>query len=113
MAWNVQVLEITDEHGHGIDKYRKVANSDDEGELHPLCEHQHDSIDEANHCPEALAKTVEITGIPDGSNADRAAMLEAEAEQMLTEAAQLKDQHKASNTWNRDTDSSAIAPSLW
>jgi len=75
MAWKVQVLEITDEHGHGIDKYRKVANSSDEGGMHPLCEHQHDSIDEADHCPEALAKTVEITGVPDGSNADRAVLL--------------------------------------
>lgn len=98
MAWLVQVLEITDEHGQGTDKYRKVARSDEEGGMHPLCEHQHDSIDEADHCPEALAKTVEITGVPDGSNADRAAMLEAEAEQMLAEAAQLKDQAEASNT---------------
>ncbi|MBW4578773.1 MAG: hypothetical protein KME42_04260 [Tildeniella nuda ZEHNDER 1965/U140] len=95
MVWNVQVLEITDEHGHGIDKYRRVANSSDEGGMHPLCEHQHDSIDEADHCPEALAKTVEITGIPDGSNANRAAQLEAEAEQLLAEAAQLKEQDKA------------------
>jgi hypothetical protein len=98
MAWNVQVLEITDEHGHGTDKYRKVANSDGEGGMHPLCEHQHDSIDEAENCPEALAKTVEITGVPDGSNADRAALLEAEAEQMLAEAAQLKGQDEASKT---------------
>lgn len=95
MVWNVQVLEITDEHGHGIDKYRRVANSSDEGGMHPLCEHQHDSIDEADHCPDALAKTVEITGVPDGSHADRAAQLEAEAEQLLAEAAQLKEQDKA------------------
>lgn len=95
MAWNVQVLEITDEHGHGTDKYRKVAHSDEEGGMHPLCEHQHDSIDAAAHCPEALAKTVEITGVPDGSNADRAALLEAEAAQMLAEAAQLKAQAEA------------------
>ncbi|MBD2036840.1 hypothetical protein H6F76_17670 [Leptolyngbya sp. FACHB-321] len=98
MAWMVQVLEITDEHGHGTDKYRKVANSDGEGGMHPLCEHQHDSIDEADKCPEALAKTEEITGIPDGGNADRAAQLEAEAERMLAEAAQLKAQDEASET---------------
>lgn len=98
MAWIVQVLEITDEHGQGTDKYRKVANSNDEGGMHPLCEHQHDSIDEAENCPEALAKTVEITGVSDGSNADRAALLEAEAEQMLAEAAHLKEQDEASKT---------------
>ncbi|XGV98902.1 MAG: hypothetical protein ACAF41_08160 [Leptolyngbya sp. BL-A-14] len=95
MVWNVQVLEITDEHGHGIGKYRRVANSSDEGGMHPLCDHQHDSIDEAEHCPDALAKTVEITGVPDGSHADRAAQLEVEAEQLLAEAAQLKEQDKA------------------
>jgi hypothetical protein len=98
MTWIMQVLEITDEHGHGTDKYRKVANSDEEGGMHPLCEHQHDSIDEADQCPEALAKTVEITGVPDGSHADRAAQLEAEAEQMLAEAAQLKGQGEAPKT---------------
>ena len=98
MAWIVQVLEITDEHGHGTDKYRKVANSNEEGGMHPLCDHQHDSFDEAENCPEALAKTEEITGISDGSNTDRAAMLEAEAEQLLAEAAQLKAQDEASKT---------------
>ncbi len=98
MAWLVQVLEITDEHGHGTDKYRQVANSDEEGGMHPLCEHQHDSINEAENCPEALAKTVEITGVPDGSNADRAALLEAEAAQLLAEAAQLKGQDETSKT---------------
>ncbi|HEY9895100.1 MAG TPA: hypothetical protein V6D34_06770 [Candidatus Sericytochromatia bacterium] len=98
MTWLVQVLEITDEHGHGTDKYRQVARSDGEGGMHPLCEHQHDSIDEAENCPEAIAKTEEITGIPDGGSADRAAQLEAEAERMLAEAAQLKEQDEASKT---------------
>ena len=98
MTWLVQVLEITDEHGHGTDKYRQVARSDGEGGMHPLCEHQHDSIDEAENCPEAIARTEEITGIPDGGSADRAAQLEAEAERMLAEAAQLKEQDEASKT---------------
>ncbi|MBD2034458.1 hypothetical protein H6F76_05335 [Leptolyngbya sp. FACHB-321] len=90
------MLKITNEHGHDTDKYRQVALSDGEGGMYPLCEHQHDSMDETENCPEALARTEAMAGVSDGGHADRVTQLEVEAAQLLAEAAQLKGQEDAS-----------------
>lgn len=54
MAWWIQVLEIADQDGKGIGKYRLTATSDEDGGgPYGLCPHQHDTIDEAQDCLEA------------------------------------------------------------
>jgi hypothetical protein len=54
MAWWIQVLEIADDQGQGTGKYRLTATSDEDGGgPYGLCEHEHDSIEEAQNCPEA------------------------------------------------------------
>lgn len=56
MVWWIKVLEIADDKGKGIGKYRSTATSDEDGGgPYGLCEHEHDSIEEAKECPEAKA----------------------------------------------------------
>ena len=54
MAWWIQVLQIADDRGCGVGKYRLTAKSDEDGGgPYGLCEHRHDSREEAQNCPEA------------------------------------------------------------
>ncbi len=56
MAWWIQVLELADEQGKGIGKFRLTAKSDEDGGgPHGLCKHEHETIDEAQDCPDAIA----------------------------------------------------------
>lgn len=58
MAWWIQVLEIADDQGKGTGKYRLTAKSDEDGGgPYGLCEHQHDSIEEAKNCSEAQTES--------------------------------------------------------
>jgi hypothetical protein len=54
MAWRIMVLEIADQNGKGTGKYQLTAKSDEDGGgPHGLCDHEHDSIEEAQNCPKA------------------------------------------------------------
>lgn len=64
MVWWVKTLEIADESGKGTGKYRRVAKSDEGGGTHGLCEHCHDSVEEAQACEEARKNEGPVTGIP-------------------------------------------------
>lgn len=56
MVWWIRVQEIADEHGVGTGKWRRTATSDEDGGgPWGLCDHAHDSKDEAYECPEAAA----------------------------------------------------------
>ena len=57
MAWWIQVFQIADAQGKGTGKYRLTAKSDEDGGgPYGLCEHEHDSIEEAQNCPQARAE---------------------------------------------------------
>ena len=57
MAWWIMVQEIADDQGNGTGKYRLTAKSDEDGGgPYGLCEHEHNSIEEAQNCPEARAE---------------------------------------------------------
>lgn len=54
MAWWIRTLEIADNEGKGTGRYRLTATSDEDGGgPYGLCEHEHDSIEEAQNCPDA------------------------------------------------------------
>lgn len=56
MVWWIKVLEIAVS-GVGIGKYRLTATSDEDGGgPYGLCEHEHDTPEEARNCPEARAQ---------------------------------------------------------
>lgn len=54
--WFQRVLEIADASGVGIGKFRMTMRSDEpiQGPF-GLCEHEHESVVDAEQCPEALA----------------------------------------------------------
>jgi hypothetical protein len=55
MAWWIQPLEIAVD-GRGIGKFRLTARSDEDGGgPYGLCNHEHDTAEEAQNCPEARA----------------------------------------------------------
>jgi hypothetical protein len=65
MTWYTQTLEIADEKGNGINKFRHTARSDDPtSEIIGLCEHEHDTQDDAYTCPTAIINEGMVTGIP-------------------------------------------------
>jgi hypothetical protein len=70
MVWIVKVLGIADDEGNPIGKYRLTARSDEiasdqlYGTPYGLCEHEHDTIEEAGNCPDARREADIITGIP-------------------------------------------------
>lgn len=67
--WIVEVLEIAEEVSRdGIGKYRLIARSDEGGGIHGLCSHEHDSREEAQHCPEAIANKGPVTGVSAGGS---------------------------------------------
>lgn len=54
MAWWITVLEIADDQKQATGKWRLTAKSDEDGGgPYGLCKHEHDSIEEAQNCPEA------------------------------------------------------------
>ena len=48
-----EVLEIKKD-GEGTGKYRKVGHNNSFTHAHGLCDHEHDTRDEADACPEAV-----------------------------------------------------------
>lgn len=56
MVWWIQPLEIADENGNGTGRWKLTARSDEDGGgPYGLCEHEHDTAEEASQCPEAKA----------------------------------------------------------
>lgn len=54
MVWWIQPLEIADANGQPTGKWRLTARSDEDGGgPYGLCEHEHDTPEEAKNCPEA------------------------------------------------------------
>jgi hypothetical protein len=54
MVWWIQVLQIADDQGKGTGKFRLTATSDEDGGgPFGLCDHEHDSRQEASDCEEA------------------------------------------------------------
>ena len=54
MAWWIQVREIADAEGQPTGKFRKTAKSDEDGGgPFGLCDHEHETIKEAENCPDA------------------------------------------------------------
>lgn len=52
MVWIYEVLEVHDRRGRALERFRLVRWSDDNPEkVQGLCEHAHDSPDEALTCP--------------------------------------------------------------
>jgi hypothetical protein len=57
MVWWIQPLEIANDQGQGTGKWRLTATSDEDGGgPYGLCEHEHDTPEEAQNCPEAKAQ---------------------------------------------------------
>lgn len=51
MVWWIQVLEIADNKGKGVGKWRLTAKSDEDGgSPYGLCSHKHDTPQEAQQC---------------------------------------------------------------
>jgi len=92
MVWWVQTLEIANNEGTGSGKYRKVATSDEGGGIHGLCSHQHDTIEEAETCQEAIDNEGPIVGVPHMNKIEkREHVFDAATYQMLTEAVKRED----------------------
>lgn len=54
MAWWIKVLELAVDQQQGTGKYRLTATSDEDGGgPYGLCEHEHNSPEEAQSCSEA------------------------------------------------------------
>lgn len=55
MVWWIRALEIADpDTGLGINKFRLTATSDEDGGgPYGLCDHEHETIEEAQQCEEA------------------------------------------------------------
>ena len=65
MTWYTQTLEIADDNGKGINRFRHTAKSDEHSSgIVGLCKHEHDSIEEAYNCPDAITEEGRVTGIP-------------------------------------------------
>ncbi|OUL36363.1 hypothetical protein BV372_08065 [Nostoc sp. T09] len=57
MVWWIQPLQIADDQGQGTGKWRLTAKSDEDGGgPYGLCEHEHDSVEEAQNCSKARAE---------------------------------------------------------
>lgn len=66
MTWYTQTLQIANVYrpGEGTGKFRHTARSDEyDSGIIGLCEHEHDSIEEAYNCPDAIAEEGRVTGI--------------------------------------------------
>lgn len=58
MVWWIEPLQIADSDGKGTGKWRLTARSDEDGGgPYGLCEHEHDTPEEAQDCPEAREAT--------------------------------------------------------
>lgn len=78
MVWLVQAVEKQGEDSSKLGKWRLIARSDEGGGVHGLCDHDHDSLEEACNCPDAIRNKQMITGIHRAplrpTNADLAAI---------------------------------------
>lgn len=88
MVWFVGPIEIADESGQGIGRFRLVAISDDGGGRHGLCQHEHLTGDEAYNCPDAIRNEKTVIGIGRDEVTLREHVFDAETFAMLRDAAQ-------------------------
>ena len=56
MAWIIQPVQLADENGKPTNKWRLLAMSDEISDYYELCDHKHDSPQEAIDCEDAQKK---------------------------------------------------------